>query len=62
MSNVNNPNEVIDFLRKEENRNLFGEGRRITFSWFNASRHGCCVQMRQFFRDFGVVCDIPSRT
>ena len=53
MQNVTDPREVIDFLREDKNRNLFGVGREITYYFFNKSRHGCCVQLRQFFRGYG---------
>ena len=49
MLTVTDPREVIDFLRKKENRNFFGEGRSITGGWYAQGRHGVCVQLRQFF-------------
>lgn len=49
MTNVNDPREVIDFLRKDENKHIFGEGRDITGKWYAKDRHGVCVQLRQFF-------------
>ena len=49
MANVNDPREVIDFLRKDENKYIFGEGRDITGKWYAKGRHGVCVQLRQFF-------------
>lgn len=49
MANVNDPREVIDFLRKDENKYIFGEGRDITGKWYAKDRHGVCVQLRQFF-------------
>lgn len=49
MTNVNDPREVIDFLRKDENKYIFGEGRDITGKWYAKGRHGVCVQLRQFF-------------
>ena len=49
MANVNAPREVIDFLRKDENKYIFGEGRDITGKWYAKDRHGVCVQLRQFF-------------
>lgn len=49
MVNVNDPREVIDFLRKDENRYIFGEGRDITGKWYAKKQHGVCIQLRQFF-------------
>ena len=49
MLSVNDPREVIDFLRKDENKYIFGEGRDITGQWYAQDRHGLCVQLRQFF-------------
>ena len=49
MANVNDPRGVIDFLRKDENKYIFGEGRDITGKWYAKDRHGVCVQLRQFF-------------
>ena len=53
MQNVTAPRDVIDFLRKKENKSVFGMGREITFHFYNKSRPGCCVQLRQFFRSLG---------
>ena len=53
MQNVKDPREVIAFLREKENKSAFGVGREITHRFFNKSRHGCCVQLRQFFRSLG---------
>lgn len=52
-SKVTDPREVIAFLREKENKSAFGVGREITHRFFNKSRHGCCVQLRQFFRSIG---------
>lgn len=49
MVNANDPREVIAFLRKDENKYIFGEGRDITGKWYAQERHGLCVQLRQFF-------------
>lgn len=49
MASVNDPHEVIDFLQKDENKYIFGEGRDITGKWYAKNRHGVCVQLRQFF-------------
>ena len=49
MTDVNDQREVIAFLRKDENRYIFGEGRDITGKWYAKDRHGVCVQLRQFF-------------
>ena len=53
MQKVTDPREIIDFLRNKENKSVFGMGREITHYFYNSSRHGCCVQLRQFFRDHG---------
>ena len=53
MHKVTDPREVIGFLRKDKNRNLFGAGREITHCFFNEKKHGCCVQLRQFFHSLG---------
>ena len=53
MQKVTDPRDVIDFLREKENNSVFGVGRKITHRFFDKSRHGCCVQLRQFFRDHG---------
>ena len=51
MQNVTDPREVIGFLRKKENRNIFGEGRSITGGYWSdkENKHSLCVQLRQFF-------------
>ena len=49
MQKITDPREVIGFLRKKENRDIFGEGRSITGGWYAQQRHGTCVQLRQFF-------------
>ena len=34
MQKITDPREVIGFLRKKENRDIFGEGRSITGGWY----------------------------
>lgn len=45
---VTSPREVVDFLRRDENRNRFGEGKEITHCYFPPTG-SVCVQFRQFF-------------
>jgi len=49
MASINDPRQIINFLRKDENKYIFGEGRDITGGWYGKDRHGICVQLRQFF-------------
>ena len=45
---VTSPREVVDFLRRDENRDWFGEGKEITHCYFPPTG-SVCVQFRQFF-------------
>ena len=49
MLSVNDPRQIINILRKDENKYIFGEGRDVTGGWYVKERHGSYVQLRQFF-------------